>query len=192
MVSSHDGLPHWYVYQHDGDPLGPWSTNTIATEILAGKLAPDVWVAAPGGPRWLRARDVPVISRLVDVVPSVPRRRESGLRLMPSYVRESVLGSFGSTMTMGRDDELEYRGPASGLVSSNRSRPAPIPRVASPADQTAKMYGFAPVEDAPPTDRELAALAAPLPNAGVTSLTKQPRVVGDMAVTDRRRRRKNA
>ena len=48
-------MADWYVYQHDGDPLGPWSTDSIADGILAGKLAPDVWVAAPGGPRWLRA-----------------------------------------------------------------------------------------------------------------------------------------
>lgn len=76
-------MADWYVYQSDGDPLGPWSTDAIAEAILAGSLAPDVWVAAPGGPRWLRALDVPVIGRLVEGIPTRPRR-DSGLRMMPS------------------------------------------------------------------------------------------------------------
>jgi hypothetical protein len=77
-------LADWYVYQHDGDPLGPWSTDAIAEAILTGTLAPDVWVAAPGGPRWLRALDVPVIGRMVEGVPTRPRGRESGLRFIPT------------------------------------------------------------------------------------------------------------
>jgi hypothetical protein len=76
-------LADWYVYQHDGEPLGPLSTDAIADAILVGSLPPDVWVAAPGGPRWLRALDVPVIGKLVEGVPTRPRRRDSGLRLTP-------------------------------------------------------------------------------------------------------------
>lgn len=76
-------MADWYVYQHDGDPLGPWSTTAVAEAILAGMLAPDVWVAAPGGPRWLRALDVPVIGRQVEGVPTKPRR-DSGARLIPA------------------------------------------------------------------------------------------------------------
>jgi hypothetical protein len=41
-------------------------------------------VAAPGGPRWLRALDVPVIGKLVEGVPTRPRRRDSGLRFIPA------------------------------------------------------------------------------------------------------------
>ncbi len=85
-------MADWYVYQHDGDPLGPWSTDSVAESILAGKLAPDVWVAAPGGPRWLRALDVPVIGRLVDGIPTKPRR-DSGLRFMPLAYRDHPSGT---------------------------------------------------------------------------------------------------
>ncbi len=80
-------MADWYVYQHDGDPLGPWPTDAVVEAMLAGKLAPDVLVAAPGGAKWLRAIDVPVIARLVDGIPTKPRRHESGLRLVPGELR---------------------------------------------------------------------------------------------------------
>jgi hypothetical protein len=76
-------LADWYVFQHDGDYLGPWPTSVVAGAILGGKLGPDVWVAAPGGLRWLRALDVPAIARLVEGGEIGPRRRESGARAMP-------------------------------------------------------------------------------------------------------------
>lgn len=71
----------WYVYQHDGAYLGPWPTETVAHEILSGNLGPDVWVAAPGSERWVRALDIPVIARLIEGVPTKPRRRDSGMFL---------------------------------------------------------------------------------------------------------------
>ena len=74
-------MADWYVYQHDGEHLGPWPTETVAHEILNGKLGPDIWVAAPSGERWVRAMDVPVIARLVEAVPTKPRRRDSGMFL---------------------------------------------------------------------------------------------------------------
>jgi hypothetical protein len=137
-------LADWYVYQHDGDPLGPWSTDTIADGILAGKLAPDVWVAAPGGPRWLRALDVPVIGRLVDGIPTKPKRRDSGLRLMPAaFGSESGMPAFGSTMMMVTDEEVVLTdSELSAIASSNvpLSRVATVPMTArTTPDETAKM-----------------------------------------------------
>jgi hypothetical protein len=73
----------WYVYQHDGEYLGPWPTDAVAVAILSGKLGADVWVAAPGGQRWQRALDIPVIARLVEGGSVRRKRRDSGLRLMP-------------------------------------------------------------------------------------------------------------
>jgi len=184
-------MADWYVYQHDGDPLGPWSTDTIADAILAGKLAPDVWVAAPGGPRWLRALDVPVIGRLVDGIPTKPRRRDSGLRLMPAaYRTDSGIPAFGSTMMMVDDDEVEL----SAIVSSNAPLKTAPMTARSPADQTAKMTAWMQeargnelvVEDDPPTEPAL-------PPSSTTPLA--PRVEPEAAEapsTDRRRRRKNA
>jgi hypothetical protein len=168
----------WYVYQHDGDPLGPWSTDTIADAILAGKLAPDVWVAAPGGPRWLRALDVPVIGRLVDGIPTKPRRRDSGLRLIPAAYRT--------------DSEL------SAIISSNAPLQTAPMTARSPADQTAKMSAWLQeasgdelvvVADDPPTEPAV-------PPSSATPLA--PRVerldhdAAEAPSTDRRRRRKNA
>lgn len=184
-------MSDWYVYQHDGDPLGPWSTDTVANEILTGRLAPDVWVAAPGGPKWLRALDVPVIHRLVDGVPTKPRRRDSGLRLMPgAFVTENGMPAFGSTMMIVKDEELEpsqlgTTAPPSGPASS-----AQTVRGAPPADETAKIYGFAPVEEGPPTDRVMPpSSSTPEPP---TPVKKKERDTAEMPSSDRRRRRKNA
>lgn len=141
-------MADWYVYQHDGDPLGPWSTETVADAILAGKLAPDVWVAAPGGPRWLRALDVPSISKLVEGIPTRPRRRDSGLRLMPGVVPTGQMPEFSGTMMMVNDDELI---PSSNVVSS------PLPESSTPdPDPVTRRSDAGPrYEDAPPTDRDV-------------------------------------
>jgi hypothetical protein len=167
----------WYVYQHDGDPLGPWSTDSIADAILAGKLAPDVWVAAPGGPRWLRALDVPVIGRLVDGIPTKPRRRDSGLRLIPAAYRT--------------DSELT-------AIVSSRSSPETAPMTArTAADETAKMSAW--MQEASGNELVVAddpATEPAMPPSSTTPLA--PRVeridldAAESPSTDRRRRRRNA
>ena len=210
-------MADWYVYQHDGDPLGPWSTDTIADAILIGKLAPDVWVAAPGGPRWLRALDVPVIGRLVDGIPTKPKRRDSGLRLMPAayrtdgYPSDAGRPAYGSTMMMVTDDEVVLTDSELSAVSADRiaSSNAPIKPLATVAasttapmtartspEQTAKMTAWmqeagsdALVTNDPPTEPAL-------PPFSTTPLS--PRIEARVEVevveapsTDRRRRRKN-
>jgi hypothetical protein len=103
-------LAVWYVYRHEAQHLGPLSTEDVAEAILAGRLAPDVWVAAPGGPRWLRALDVPVISQLIDGLPTRKRgaRRDSGLRIVPGIHASTPAGlpQFGSTVMMVNEEEL--------------------------------------------------------------------------------------
>lgn len=76
-------MADWYVYQHDGEYLGPWPTETVAHEILSGKLSAEVWVAAPGSERWVKATDIPVIARLIEGLPTLPKpkRRDSGMFL---------------------------------------------------------------------------------------------------------------
>lgn len=166
-------MAEWYVYQHDGDPLGPWATEAVAEAILAGRLAPDVWVAAPGGPRWLRALDVPVIARLVDGIPTRPRR-DSGLRLMPAIPPVGPKPSFESTMMIVREDELEPAPP------TTRRTPPPF---ATPTS----------VDDAPPTDPAL----PPSPSSSSpSSPSPSPRPVSPnlretmASVGNERRRRK--
>ncbi len=101
-------MAEWYVFQHDAEYLGPWTTEVVANAILTGKLGPDVWVAAPGGPRWVRALDVPAIARLIDGLPTRHRRRDSGLRLMPgAYTVQNGRPAFGATVMMVTDPELD-------------------------------------------------------------------------------------
>jgi hypothetical protein len=102
-------LSDWYVFQHDGAHLGPWPTEGVAHQILAGRLSAEVWVAAPGGTQWLRALDVPAIAALIDGVPTRPKRRDSGLRLMPGAFAVTPSGrpAFGSKVMMVTDEDLD-------------------------------------------------------------------------------------
>lgn len=159
-------MADWYVYQHGGDPLGPWSTDTVADAILAGKLPPDVWVAAPGGPRWLRALDVPVIGRLVEGVPTKPRRRASGLRLIPAaFTPEDHRPFFGATTMIVKDDEIHFtdapattrKGPPLSRADDTARMPAIFPFAARAADdeQVTEIAVHAGVaEDEPSSDRD--------------------------------------
>ncbi len=80
-------MSHWYVYRGDEPPLGPWTTETVAENILSGTLAPDTWVAAPAGSKWLRARDVPVIAALVDGSPTTRARGGAAIAQAPDTFR---------------------------------------------------------------------------------------------------------
>lgn len=187
-------LADWYVYQHDGDPLGPWATDLVADAILTGKLAPDVWVAAPGGPRWLRALDVPVIAGLVEGLPTKPRR-ESGLRLMPAaYSGDGPAPSFGTTMMMVNDDELEWSKMEEGAPSTPVTKRNPLPS----ADETLQvqvpagalenaMKGYA-IEPAPPTDRWLPPSSSSTPDP--PTVARLDSDAAESPSTDRRRRKK--
>lgn len=159
-------MADWYVFQHDGHPLGPWSTDTVANAILAGRLAPDVWVAAPGGPRWLRALDVPVIGQLVEGIPTLPRR-DSGLRLIPGTFPTTDAGmpAFGSTMMMVKDDELEPPAVEAPAIASSSAAPTttrnpPALSIHEVDTRELPMRAAKPVappreEEDPPTDRAL-------------------------------------
>jgi hypothetical protein len=140
-------LADWYVYQHDGPPLGPWSSERIASSILSGELAPDVWVAAPSGDRWLRAPDVPVIAALLHGVPTRPRRRQSGLRLVPGTFTEGEGGkpSFAATAMMTGD--------AVDPTEPSPEYPVSSPAATRKATRTAFERGDA--DDAPKTERSL-------------------------------------
>ena len=196
-------MADWYVYQHDGDPLGPWSTEAIADAILAGKLAPDVWVAAPGGPRWLRALDVPVIERLASGIPTKRTRRESGLRLMPAaYRTDAGRPAFGSTMMMVTDDEVQLTdSELSAIASSNAPiKTAPMTARTAP-EQTAKMTAWMQeagsdalvVAEDPPTEPALPPFSSTpqLPRIQACVEVEAVEAV-ESPSTDRRRRRRNA
>lgn len=173
-------MADWYVYQHDADPLGPWSTDAVAEAILAGRLAPDVWVAAPGGPRWLRALDVPVIGRLVEGIPTRPRR-DSGLRLMPG------LPPAGQK----RHDTA----PMVGRPSPEVGAVEPLPTTRPQPEQASAVLAAGLRDEGPPTERTLPP-AEPSSSAPSTPTPKAPRAKADDTIetvtTERRRRRKGA
>lgn len=195
-------MADWYVYQHDGDPLGPWSTDTVADAILAGKLAPDVWVAAPGGPRWLRALDVPVIGQLVEGIPTRPRR-DSGLRLMPGAFTTNDSGSpaFGSTMMMVKDDEVSVAeataiAPSSGgAPPTTRSGPPLSPHEVetreTPMRPTLEEREAA--DDDPPTDPALSPPPSTTPSLPPTGIrVALDKDAAELPSSERRRNRKGA
>ena len=129
-------MADWYVYQHDGAPLGPWSTDAVAEAMLGGTLAPDVLVAAPGGGRWLRALDVPVIARVVEGIPTKQRLHDSGLRLTPgAYSAENGQPRFGSTMMIVKDEEILS---VDEPPSTRRGLPGPSRSVDDTAQMTAR------------------------------------------------------
>lgn len=118
-------MADWFVYQHDGKHLGPLSTEAVADAILTGKLRPDVWVGAPGGSRWLRALDVPVIAERIDSVPTA--RPDSGVvRSIVLSSRAIDSGSAGGTVPMapplapprGAETERSLLPEPSGVPSS--------------------------------------------------------------------------
>jgi hypothetical protein len=118
----------WFVYRVDGPPIGPLSTQAVAEAILGGRLPPDCWVAAPGGSRWLRAIDVPVIQRIVEGLPT--RRRVSGERMatLPSPVappkRPRKMDETVFLRGEPEEDTLRTSAPAS-------TEPSPPPTVRS-------------------------------------------------------------
>ncbi len=107
------------MYRVGGAPIGPLTTAAVAEAILAGQLPPDCWVAAPGGSRWLRAVDVPVIARVIEGLPT--RRRASGMRMatapmptspspMARKLDETVDDGRAGSVDGGDDDETVVDG----------------------------------------------------------------------------------
>ena len=113
-------MADWYVYQPDGPPLGPFSTELIAGGIASGRISRQVWIGAPGGPRWLRAIDIPVIAALLSG--AAP---PSNLRVIGGSEAQDFKGTvmivnddeislaFGEPTMMVSDDEVEISEPAS-------------------------------------------------------------------------------
>jgi hypothetical protein len=127
----------WYVYQHDGDYAGPWPTETVAHEILSGNLGPDVWVAAPGSERWVRAMDVPVIARLVESVPTKPKRRDSGMFLKTL----DDVDSAAATTRMPTIREAEDDTPTDPGMPPISPGPTPAPTLESTGNRRRRKNG---------------------------------------------------
>jgi hypothetical protein len=167
----------WFVYRVDGAPIGPLSTKDIAEAILAGKLPPDVWVAAPNVPlsqsRWLRATEVPVIAASLEGMPT-RRRSESGMRMIspapPGVVEEDPDATKIVTGPMRPYESLLSSHPITSstpprkldatLKSSQKGGTQLLPPIGSkpvteqdPVIDLDKEVGTAPEEPIPETER---------------------------------------
>ena len=185
-------MADWYVYQHDGGPLGPWSTDTVADAILAGKLAPDVWVAAPGGPRWLRALDVPVIGRLVDGLPTKPRR-DSGLRIMPQAYRDqpSTASLSDSHAARGEDESGRAASSAPATIRTpDDTLQIHVPTRTIETREDAIAFAADSSDDDPPTDPAMPPSSDPSTPQPPQAHVAREQVLG-APLAERRRSRKN-
>lgn len=56
-------MTDWFVYQADGNHIGPVTTDALARGIIAGKVPQDAHVAARGGAQWFPFASVPEIQQ---------------------------------------------------------------------------------------------------------------------------------
>lgn len=126
----------WYVQRADGAHEGPLETEAVAEAVLAGRLSETALIAAPGGDRWVRAIDVPVVARAVSgaetprLVPHAVAARALAstvvaegavLRVVAGTTRDDGALDYGATVMMVAEGEIE-------LVDE---RDAPTPRAAN-------------------------------------------------------------
>ena len=90
-------LAEWFVYQHEEKHLGPLTTEALVEAIFSGTIRSDVWIAAPGGSKWTRALEVPVVARLLDGLPT-RRHRESGMRIVPGSNPTPLVSDMRATV----------------------------------------------------------------------------------------------
>ncbi len=168
-------MADWYVYQPGGAHLGPFSTETVAHAILAGRLPEGVHVGAPGGARWVAAMDVPVISRAVSGAPT-PRQvatPEQAAELASTVVAEPMAAGgmrvwtpntpdgdvdYMSTVMMVQDHEMELvptvvpaTPGAASMPPPRNSRTVRIDRAAFGIPLPSAVLAAAPTEPAEPT-----------------------------------------
>jgi hypothetical protein len=57
-----------YVWQPEGQPVGPYTTESLARAIADGNVAKDAFVAPPGAPQWQHASQLPEVLTLVEAM----------------------------------------------------------------------------------------------------------------------------
>src|SRR5688500_8771734 len=69
-------MKDWYVYQADGNHIGPVSTDLLARGLLAGKVPRDAHVGAMGDAKWqplLEVAEIQAATRALEGTPIQPR-----------------------------------------------------------------------------------------------------------------------
>jgi hypothetical protein len=57
-----------YVFQANGQPTGPFTTEALARAIVDGAMPRDAFVAPVGASQWLHASQVPEVNAFVDAM----------------------------------------------------------------------------------------------------------------------------
>jgi hypothetical protein len=58
----------WYVYQGEGNPVGPLTADLIARGIIAGKVSREAFVACQGDAQWLGVMLTPEITQALEAL----------------------------------------------------------------------------------------------------------------------------
>ncbi len=113
-------MADWLVYQEGGAHLGPFAAEVIAQGIAQGRLPEGIFVALPGGPRWLRAIDLPLIAQLVNAASASP--------ITDGAPAQPTMSAFAATMNLNEDDvELSDVHVTTAATPAVSSIPPPLP-----------------------------------------------------------------
>ena len=149
-------MKEWFIFQGEGNPAGPFTTELLARGILAGKVARDAYVAGPGDPQWVGVMTVAEVAAMVDSM------ERSGAPVQPRPIN-----TVPPAPAPKRDTRPEEFKPLFDMAPT----PPPIaPAPSQPQPNTPSRPAFAPpayVDGAPeptPPPAQAAALApAPAP-----------------------------
>ena len=131
-------MRHWFVYQLDGNYIGPVTSEQLARGVIAGKVPRDAHVASPGDSEWLGVLTVPEIAAEVRRLEST--REPVGARPIQSVPPAPPPRPQDSGRVMDFAG-LVQNPPRIGLAGEPSPRPAdpfPIPATTAPAAEPKK------------------------------------------------------
>lgn len=111
-------MKDWYVYQADGNHIGPVSTDLLARGIIAGKVPRDAHLGARGDTQWYPLLSIPEIQQAI-------------ASLQGQNVGPRPMSSVPPTAPPGKD------APTLRDLAQDLSPPAPAPALAPPAPAVA-------------------------------------------------------
>lgn len=120
-------MKDWYVYQADGNHIGPVSTDLLARGIIAGKVPRDAHLGARGDTQWYPLLSIPEIQQTIASL----QGQNVGPRPMSSVPPTAPPGKDAPTL---RDlaQDLSPPAPAPGMTAPF-APPAPYAQQAAPA-----------------------------------------------------------
>jgi hypothetical protein len=116
----------FYVFQADGQPTGPYTTEALARAIVDGAVPRDAFVAPAGAAQWLHASQLPEVLATVD---AMTRARSTPL---PVPLRAVVSVAPAPTPTLAPVAPAEPATPAQpapqAKPADGKPKPKPWPK----------------------------------------------------------------